>query len=84
MGGSKNIITDTGELEIKTPRDRDASFEPQLIQKGQTQLKGFDRKIISIARGMSMREIQEHLLEMYQLDVSTEFISSVRTRCLMR
>lgn len=81
--GSKSLITDTGELEIKTPRDRDASFEPQLIQKGQTQLKGFDGKIISMyARGMSMREIQDHLLEMYQIDVSAEFISSVTDKVL--
>jgi putative transposase len=80
---SKTLMTDTGELALNTPRDRDASFEPQLIQKGQTQLKGFDSKIISMyARGMSMREIQDHLLEMYQIDVSAEFISSVTDKVL--
>jgi len=81
--GSKTVITDTGELEIKTPRDRNASFEPRLIQKGQSQLKGFDGKIISMyARGMSMREIQEHLQEMYQIEVSAEFISSVTDKVI--
>lgn len=81
--GQKTIITDTGELEINTPRDRDASFDPQLIQKGQTQFKGFDDKIISMyARGMSMREIQAHLQEMYQIEVSPEFISSVTDKVI--
>jgi putative transposase len=81
--GQKTIITDTGELKIDTPRDRDSSFEPQLIQKGQTQFKGFDAKIISMyARGMSMREIQEHLQEMYQIEVSPEFISSVTDKVI--
>lgn len=81
--GSKTIVTDSGELELNTPRDRDSSFEPQIIQKGQTQFKGFDSKIISMyARGMSMKEIKEHLLEMYQIEVSTEFISSVTDKVL--
>jgi len=76
-------MTDTGELALNTPRDRDVSFEPQLIQKGQTQLKRFDTKIISMyARGMSMPEIRDHLLEMYQIDVSAEFISSVTDKVL--
>ena len=75
---TKTITTDNNEIEISTPRDRDASFQPQFIQKGQTKFKGFDDKIISMyARGMSMREIQEHILEIYSIDVSKEFISSV-------
>ncbi len=81
--GSNAIVTDTGELEINTPRDRNASFEPQLIAKGQKQFKGFDDKIISMyARGMSMREIQDHLLKMYQIEVSHEFISSVTDKVI--
>lgn len=81
--GKKSIITDTGMLEINTPRDRNASFQPKLIQKGSDQFKGFDAKIISMyARGMSMREIQEHLEEMYQIDVSAEFISSVTDKVM--
>lgn len=81
--GSKAIIMDNGDLEINTPRDRNSSFEPQLIAKRQKQFKGFDSKIISMyARGMSMREIQEHLLEMYQIEVSPEFISSVTDKVI--
>jgi putative transposase len=81
--GQKKIITDTGEININTPRDRDASFEPQLIQKRQNQFKGFDSKIISMyARGMSMREIQDHLYEMYAVEVSAEFISSVTDKVI--
>lgn len=81
--GTKKVITDTGEVEIVTPRDREASFDPKLIKKGQTQFKGFDDKIISMyARGMSMREIQDHLEEMYQIEVSTEFISTVTDKVI--
>jgi transposase-like protein len=81
--GHKKIITDSGEFEILTPRDRDGSFEPQLIKKGQSQFKGFDEKIISMyARGMSMREIQEHLQEIYAIEVSPEFISKVTDKVM--
>ena len=52
---SKKVITDTGELEIETPRDRDCDFEPQIIQKGQRRFLGFDDKILSLyARGRFM------------------------------
>jgi putative transposase len=75
---SKTIMTDHGELVIDTPRDRDSSFTPQIIKKGQTRLQGFDDKIIAMyARGMSMRQIQEYLSEIYGTDVSPELISSV-------
>ncbi|OJV16081.1 MAG: IS256 family transposase [Alphaproteobacteria bacterium 33-17] len=81
--GSKKIITNTGEFEIATPRDRDASFEPRLIQKGQREFKGFEEKIISMyARGMSMRDIQAQLEEMYSIDVSAEFISNVTDKVI--
>jgi len=81
--GTKTIITDNAEIDIQTPRDRNSSFEPQLIKKGQSQFKGFDDKIISMyARGMSMKEIQGHLLEMYDIEVSTEFISSVTDKVI--
>ena len=51
-----------GEIELSVPRDRDGSFEPQLIKKGQRHFDGFDDKIISLyARGMTVREIQSHL-----------------------
>jgi putative transposase len=81
--GNKTIITDNAEIDIMTPRDRNSSFEPQLIKKGQNQFKGFDDKIISMyARGMSMKEIQGHLQEMYSIDVSSEFISSVTDKVI--
>jgi putative transposase len=81
--GTKTIVTDNFETDIRTPRDRNSSFEPQLIKKGQNQFKGFDDKIISMyARGMSMKEIQGHLQEIYSIDVSTEFISNVTDKVI--
>lgn len=81
--GQKNVITDSGIMEISTPRDRESSFEPQIIKKGQSHFKGFDDKIISMyARGMSMREIQEHLLEIYAVEVSPDFISNVTDKVI--
>jgi transposase-like protein len=81
--GQKTVMTNSGELEILTPRDREGSFEPQLIKKGQSQFKGFEEKIISMyARGMSMREIQEHLQEIYAIEVSPEFISNVTDKVM--
>jgi len=81
--GQKTVITDSGIMEIATPRDRESSFEPQLIKKGQSHFKGFDDKIISMyARGMSMREIQEHLLEIYAVEVSADFISNVTDKVI--
>lgn len=76
--GKKNVKSDDGIIDITVPRDRNASFEPQLIKKGQTRFEGFDQKILSMyARGMTMREIQGHLIEMYGVEVSPEFISTV-------
>lgn len=76
--GKKNVKTEEGNIDIGVPRDRNASFEPQLIKKGQTRFEGFDQKILSMyARGMTMREIQGHLIEMYGVEVSPEFISTV-------
>ena len=67
-----------GELPIDVPRDRQGSFEPQLIPKHQTRWTGFDDKILSLyARGMTVREIQSHLEEMYGAEVSPTLISSV-------
>ena len=60
--GKKTLKGDFGELPIEVPRDRNGSFEPQLIAKHQTRWAGFDDKIISLyARGMTVREIQAHL-----------------------
>jgi len=69
---------DFGTIEIEVPRDRASSFEQQLVAKGQTRWAGFDDKILSLyARGMTTREIQGHLEEMYQVEVSPALISAV-------
>src|SRR6478609_7164417 len=75
---AKTVLTEEGEIEIAVPRDRAGSFEPQLIAKGQTRFDGFDDKILSLyARGMTVREIQAHLAELYATDVSPDLISRV-------
>ena len=76
--GSKTIRMDDGEIEIDTPRDRMSTFEPQLIPKRERSFKGFDDKIISMyGLGMSTRDIQAHLADMYKIEVSHELIASV-------
>ena len=76
--GSKKVTGEDGEMDILVPRDRDASFEPQIIKKGQRRFDGFDDKIISMyARGMSVREIRGHLDELYGVEVSPDLISRV-------
>ncbi len=83
-GNSRNGVTrktlkgEFGEVELETPRDRKGEFEPQIIRKNQTRWTGFDEKILSMySRGMSTREIQGHLEEMYQVEVSPTLISNV-------
>jgi putative transposase len=74
----KTLKGDFGAVELETPRDRNGEFEPQIIQKNQTRWTGFDDKILSMyARGMTTREIQGHLEEMYQVEVSPSLISEV-------
>jgi putative transposase len=74
----KTLKGDFGELPLAIPRDRQALFEPQLVAKQQTRWTGFDDKIISLyARGLSVREIQGHLEEMYGTEVSPTLISTV-------
>jgi transposase-like protein len=74
----KTVITDDGPIRIEVPRDREGSYEPQLIGKHERRFTGFDQKIISMyARGMTVREIQAYLLEMYGTEVSPDFISTV-------
>ena len=75
---SKRLKGEFGTLEIAVPRDRQANFEPQLVAKGQTRWHGFDDRILSLyARGMTTREIQGHLEEIYQVEVSPTLISNV-------
>src|SRR3954453_818427 len=75
---SKTVKGEFGEIVVETPRDRNGSFEPQILGKHQTRFEGFDDKILSMyARGMTTREIQGHLQEMYGIEVSPTLISDV-------
>lgn len=74
----KTVITDDGPVDIEVPRDRVGSFEPLIIGKHERRFTGFDQKIIAMyARGMTVREIQGYLAEMYDTEVSPDFISKV-------
>jgi transposase-like protein len=75
---SKTLRTEDGQFEIDTPRDRNGSFEPQIVKKQQTRFTSMDDKILSLyAKGMSTREIVETFKEMYGADVSASLISKV-------
>jgi putative transposase len=74
----KTVKGEFGEIVVETPRDRNGTFEPQILRKHQTRFEGFDDKILSLyARGMTTREIQGHLQEMYGVEVSPTLISNV-------
>jgi hypothetical protein len=74
----ETVLTDIGAVDLAVPRDRNGSFEPQIVRKGQTRLKGFNDRIIALyARGMTTRDIRAHLREMYDVDVSPDLISRV-------
>ena len=74
----KTLATDHGPVEISTPRDRNASFEPQIVRKGQRRFHGFDDKILALySRGLSTRDIEAHLREIYGVDVGRDLISRV-------
>src|SRR5918912_435958 len=76
--GRKTLLTDDGKLPISIPRDRLATFDPQLIAKYRRRLPGFDDKIVSMyARGMTVREIRGHLADLYGVDVSPDLVSAV-------
>src|SRR5215218_6713172 len=76
--GAKTVLTGAGKLELQIPRDRLATFDPQLIAKYQRRFPGFDDKIVYMyARGMSTREIQGHLRELYGIEVSPDLVSAV-------
>lgn len=75
---AKTVLSEDGAIELAVPRDRNATFEPQIVPKGETRLAGFDDRIISLyARGMTVREIQGHLQELYGIEVSPDLISRV-------
>ena len=74
----KTVLTETSKIDIKIPRDREGTFDPKLIQRYQRRFPGFDAKIVSMyARGMTVREIQGHLLELYGLEVSPDLVSTI-------
>jgi putative transposase len=74
--GRKRLRTDQGPIDVEVPRDREGSFEPQIVPKHQRHFNGFDDKIVSMyARGMSTREIQGHVQEIYGVEVSPDLVS---------
>ena len=74
----KRLLTEVGGVDLQVPRDRNGSFSPQIVRKGQTRLDGFNDRIIALyARGLSTRDIRAHLREMYDVDVSADLISRV-------
>lgn len=75
---AKTLTTEQGDVIVEVPRDRNGTFEPQLVRKHQRRFTGFDDKILSMyARGMSARDIQAHLSEIYGTEVAPSLISSV-------
>jgi putative transposase len=75
---SKSVKTDSGDVSLSIPRDRNGEFEPQLVRKHQRRLPGFDDKVLALyARGLTTRDIRGHLEEMYQSEISPSLISSV-------
>lgn len=75
---SKRVLSESGAVELSIPRDRTGTFQPQLVRKGQRRIDGMDQKILSMyARGMTVREIQGHLRELYATEISPDLISSV-------
>src|SRR3954468_14780130 len=76
--GRKTVQTDLGPVDVKTPRDRDGSFEPKLVAKRQTRLAGLDDKILGLYAGrMTVRDISAHLSELYGVDIGRDTISRV-------
>lgn len=79
----KTVLTEDGALPLAIPRDRAGSFAPQLVPKGVRRLPGFDQKVLSLyARGLTVRELQAHLEECYQVPVSPDLITAVTDEVL--
>src|SRR5579871_2630922 len=75
---SKTLITEQGEVQVNTPRDRAGTFEPQIVRKRQRRFEGFDDKILALySRGLSTRDIEAHLEEIYGVRVGRDLISKV-------
>ncbi len=76
--GEKTLQTEQGPISVEVPRDRNGTFEPQLVKKHQRRFTGFDEKIVGMyARGMSTRDIQAHLSELYGTDIAPSLVSAV-------
>ena len=76
--GRKTVKTELGAVEVRTPRDRDGSFDPKLVAKRQTRLAGLDDRILGLyAGGMSVRDIEDHLTDLYGVDIKRDTISRV-------
>jgi putative transposase len=74
--GTRTVRGDFGELEIETPRDRNGDFEPKLVAKRQTSLGNFSETVVSLyTRGMSTREIEDHIQQVYGVEISPQFVS---------
>ena len=74
----KRLHTEAGSVDLEVPRDREGSFEPRLVRKGQRRLDGIDKIVIGLyARGMTVRDIRAHLLEIYDVEVSPDLISTI-------
>jgi transposase-like protein len=77
-GRGKTLQTEHGPVRIRAPRDRDGSFEPKIVRKRQRRFEGFDEKILALySRGMSTRDIEAHLRELYGASVGRDLISRV-------
>ena len=75
---SKSLVTEHGRVAIRAPRDRNGSFEPKIVRKGQRRFHGFDDKILALySRGLSVRDIEAHLAEIYGVKVGRDLISRV-------
>jgi putative transposase len=75
---AKTLATEHGSVEIETPRDRNATFEPQIVRKGQRRFEGFDDKILALySRGLSTRDIEAHLADIYGVKIGRDLISRV-------
>src|SRR6185295_15813211 len=79
----KTVLTDDGAVPLDVPRDRAGTFTPQVVPKGVRRLPGFDSKVLSLyARGLTVREIQGHLEELYQIEIAPDVISTVTAEVL--
>lgn len=75
---AKNVRSDFGDLRLETPRDRNSTFEPAIVKKRQNDISEFDEKIISMyAKGMTVRDIQEHIKDIYGVEVLPTTISNI-------